>query len=519
MSVILDRKDAFVQEQPADPEKGISESIAARHHGFADRVDNLSNVEASTGWFIKFTRFASKFHAEERGIERVDETDRAQHNLLDAFAIWASANITPATFATGALGSAFGLGFWDSFAVIVIVNFVFSWVVGFYGCLGPMTGLRTISIGRFSFGIWGTRILVILNLCGMVGWSSVNSIAGAQVLYELSNGHCPLWAGNLIIGVLTAVICFFGYFAVHIFERFCWIPQVIVFIFLAGYGASHFDASASPMGSGSAEAAGVMSFIAVTYGFVIGWAGLAADYNVRRPANIDKKKLTIIIWAGNFIGTIIPEVLGAAFMTAVAADPAFAAAYNSRGYGGLMGEALKPLHGFGKFLLVLLALSIVACNMTNNYSLAFACQNFHPLMLKVPRWVWTAVGSIIIIAIAIAGENSFDEVLESFLSVIGYYTTPFVCILLIEHFIFRKGVYPLDDWNNMKVLPYGFAGIASILMAFVGAVLSMDQTWYVGVVAKSVKPDGAELGWIFSGSFGALTFLATRYFEKKYTGR
>jgi NCS1 nucleoside transporter family len=426
---------------------------------------------------------------------------------------------SPATFATGALGSVYGLGFWDTFAVIILVNFTFSWVVGFFGCLGPITGLRTISIGRFSFGIWGTRILVILNLCGMIGWSSVNSIAGAQVLNELSDGKCPLWVGNLIIGVITAVICFFGYFAVHMFERYCWIPQIIVFIFLAGYGAKHFEASASPMGSEAAEAAGVMSFIATTYGFVIGWAGLAADYNVRMPVDVNRNKLTATIWAGNFFGTVIPEVIGAAFMTAVAADPAFAAAYNSRGYGGLMGQALLPLHGFGKFLLVLLALSIVGCNLANNYSLAFACQNFHPLMLKVPRWVWTAIGSGIIIAIAIAGEDSFDEVLESFLSVIGYYLTPFVCIIPIEHFLFRKGHYPLEDWNNMKVLPYGFAGFAAIAAAFIGAVLSMDQTWYEGVIAKAVKPDGAELGWIFSGSFATLAYLPTRYLEMKYTGR
>lgn len=71
----------------------------------------------------------------------------------------------------------------------------------------------------------------------------------------------PLWAGNLVIGVIVAMISFFGYYAVHIFERYYWVTQVIFFCFLAGYGAKHFDASALPMGSGSAEAASVMSFI------------------------------------------------------------------------------------------------------------------------------------------------------------------------------------------------------------------------------------------------------------------
>jgi purine-cytosine permease-like protein len=71
----------------------------------------------------------------------------------------------------------------------------------------------------------------------------------------------------------------------------------------------------------------------------------------------------------------------------------------------------------------------------------------------------------------------------------------------------------------MDVLPYGIAGFAALVMAFVGAVLSMDQGWYQGVVSKAVKPDGAELGWIFSLIFAVATFVPTRYLERKYTGR
>lgn len=249
------------------------ESEPEKHHG---RIDALSEVAASEGWFRSLVKGASAVHAEERGIERVKPEDRVKQSIYDGYTMWASANLTAATFATGALGPIFGLGFWDSFAVIVVVNFVFSWVAGWFGTLGMRTGLRTVGFGRYAFGIWGTRILVALNLCGMVGWSSVNSIAGAQVLTELSDGKCPLWAGNLIIGVLTTIITFFGYFVVHLFERYCWIPQLLVFCFLAGYGAKHFDASAEPMGAGLAEGANVMSFIAVIYGFIAGMCGIGS---------------------------------------------------------------------------------------------------------------------------------------------------------------------------------------------------------------------------------------------------
>lgn len=507
--------------QDTDIENGIvtaSDTLSEKQHHVNQYANDLSDVQASQGWFGSLVRYTRYLRIEERGIERVREEDRYNQSVLTGFTMWASANFTPSTFATGLLGPVFGLGFWDSFAIIVIINFTFSWIISWFGLLGPQTGLRAMSISRFSFGIWGLRVLVILNLCGAIGWSSVNAIAGAQVLNELSDGNCPLWAGNLIIGVCTGVICFFGYYVVHTFEKYCWIAQLFSFIFVAGYGAKHFDASALPMGSGGKEASGAMSFIASIYGFVIGWASAAPDYNVRMPVNTNRTKLVLATWAGNFFGTTIPEVLGAAFMTAVAKDQAFADAYDNRGVGGLMGQALKPLGGFGKFLLVLLTLSIVGCNLISNYSLAFMCQNFHPALIKVPRFVWTILGTAAVIAISIAAANTFIDVMESFLSVIGYYGTPFVVVLVCEHYIFRGGQYPLDDWNNMDVMPYGIAGVFAIGMGFVGAVLSMNQTWYVGVVSRAIHPP-AELGWIFSGAFSGIGFVPVRWLERRFTGR
>ncbi|KAI5302619.1 hypothetical protein KEM55_000987, partial [Ascosphaera atra] len=312
-----------------------------------------------------------------------------------------------------------GLGFWDSFAAIVITNAILACAVAWVGCLGPKTGMRMMTIGRYSLGIWGSRLVICLNVCGLIGWAAINGLSGAQVLTEVSNGKCPLWAGNLIIHVVTACIAIMGYRAVHMFERYCWIPQLFAFCFIAGYGAKHFDASAAPMGSGQVEAANVLTFMGTLYSFLIGWAASAADYYVRQPVNTNKVKLAGSIWAGNFLGASITEILGAAFMTAVNKEPAFAEAYSKNQIGGVMGQALLPIHGFGKFLLVLLALSVIACNLVNLYSIAFICQNFHPVMVKVPRFVWSFAASGVAIGLAIGSENSFNEVLQSIMDVIG----------------------------------------------------------------------------------------------------
>ena len=211
--------------------------------------------------------------------------------------------------------------------------------------------------------------------------------------------------------------------------------------------------------------------------------------------------------------------MGAACMTAVKVSPAFASAYENHGAGGLMGEVLHPLHGFGQFLLVLLALSIIGCNLVNVYSAAFMCQNFHPWALRVPRFVYTILATAIIIAVSIAGEDSFNEVLESFLDVIGYYVTPFLACIAFDYFFFRHRSLPLDDWNDMNKLPVGIAGFFAVGMGFVGGVLFMDQKWYEGVVSRAIKPDGCELGWLFSGVFSLIGFVPARLIERHFTGR
>jgi purine-cytosine permease-like protein len=77
-------------------------------------------------------------------------------------------------------------------------------------------------------------------------------------------------------------------------------------------------------------------------------------------------------------------------MTATVADPAWEAAYKSGSIGGLLGQALSPVGGFGKFCLVLLALSIVANNIPNNYSVPYL--TLHRVLTS--SWVYQLKSSV-----------------------------------------------------------------------------------------------------------------------------
>ncbi|KZZ98241.1 Permease, cytosine/purines, uracil, thiamine, allantoin [Ascosphaera apis ARSEF 7405] len=520
-SVQPERNEKFYRYTDVDPSK----LEAAEDDSVKDQIGGeIGEIEASNTRLGSLGRRIRDLgiDIEERGIEPVpvdQRTDTSSAGFYDGFSIWASANLTPATFAIGTLGPLSGMGFWDSFAVIVIVDALTAFLVAWVGHLGAQTGMRVMTIGRYSMGIWGGRLVIILQVLGQIGWSAVNSLSGAQVLTELSNGKCHLWVGNLIIGVCAAFICVVGFRAVRIFERWSWALALFSFIFLAGYGTKYFDAGVAPMPKGKVEAQNVLSFIGSCYSFLIPWACYAADYYVRLPKNTNKYKLGAAIWFGIFFGAGVTQILGAAFMTAVRKYPEFAQAYDEREIGGIMGQALIPLHGFGKFLLVLLALSVIACNLVNLYSLAFMCQNFHPSFVKVPRFVWSFIGAAAAMAISIGGENNFQTVLESVLSIIGYYGTSFVLCMALEHYIFRKRHYPIEIWNDMDKLPLGFAGVFSVVMGFAGAILTMHQKWFTGPIAKAIHPTNPELGWLFSAIFSFCTFIPLRWLEIKYFRR
>src|SRR5579883_1666223 len=167
---------------------------------------------------------------ETHGIERVSPKTRAHVRIFDNFTMWLSANLVISTVSLGTLAhTLFGLGFWDSFAIIVIFNILGTLPVAFFSTLGPKLGLRQMTISRFSFGWVGSMIMAIFNVAACIGWSTVNVIVGGQLVAALSGGAVPRWAGILIIAVLTTIVSIYGYRYVHGYERFAWIPMIIMF--------------------------------------------------------------------------------------------------------------------------------------------------------------------------------------------------------------------------------------------------------------------------------------------------
>lgn len=504
-------------------------SIHAEEALFSKAVsDGAPKYPASTDAYETNTlcgtlqRLASNLKVEKRGIERVPEDERTDHSYWNIGTMWLAANLVVPSFTIGVLGQPlYNIGFVDGALVIIFFNLLGSATVCFFSTFGPKFGLRQMVLSRFWFGWWGLKLIAVFNLLAGIGWSAANIIVGAQLLHAVDHS-VPGWAGILIIASCTLIIVFFGYKLVHLYEYWSWIPTFIVFMIVLGIFAHSGHFVNTRTGSGKAELGKVLSYGSTVFGFGTGYTSLAADYTVYQPSNRPRRSVFLATWLGILPALLFTELLGAAIATAMAingGENPYQEGWNEAGVGGLLAVVLFPSAGaFGKFCLVILALSIVANNCPNVYSVSLTLMALGRWTRRVPRFVWTIIGSAVYVVIAIPGFASFEAVLENFMHFIGYWLAIYEGIALTDHFVFKRGFsgYNPEHWDDRDKLPPSYASLMSFLMGIVGMVLGMKQTWWVGPAAKRAGGDlGFELGFVLAAaSYAVLRRIEMRIFKR-----
>ncbi|WWD20608.1 hypothetical protein CI109_105084 [Kwoniella shandongensis] len=497
-----------------------------------DRPGYTEDLEAPgqlTGW-AKFNywnrKLEHKMGIETRGIERVPESERPDTRLYHNTFIWLACNCVLPTLGIGVLGPLlFELGLGDSMLSIVFFNCFTAMIPAYMSTFGPKLGLRQMTSARFSWGFYGAKLVALLNCIACVGWSIINTIAGAQTLRAVSEYKLSPAVGTVIIAITTLAIGMFGYRQVHKFEQYAWIPTAITFLVLLGVSAKHLANTPMPVGQG--EAASVLSFGGTIWGFAIGWSSLSSDYNVYMPAEAKSWKVFGWTYLGLIVPLILVQWLGAAIGAAATVVEDWGAAYAEHEIGGLLGAIMIPsMHGGGKFFMVLLVLSVTANNVINVYSMGMSISVVSKWIAAVPRIVWPFVITAIYIPLAIVGANHFSSTLENFLNVLGYWLAIYVTVVLEEHFIFRKANYDnynaAETWNRSDMLPVGYAAVAAGCVGVAGAVLGMAQVWYIGPIGALVggpDPFGGDVGWLLALSFTAITFPPLRMLERRWLKR
>lgn len=513
---------ADIEKHAGDEHRLKDEAVQAPEH--FSRDSSPTSIEPSSKWqgYIKsFEQTLIAYNLETRGIKRVlpnERHDLSKEGFLQVFVLWFSINLAANNITLGMLGPAvFELSFLDSSLCAVFGMLVGCLPVAYTATFGPRSGNRTMIFARYCMGWWPSKIVVILNIIVLLGYSLIDCVVAGQILSAVSpHNSLSIVVGIIIVAVMTWAITTFGYSVFHYYERWSWLPQLIVCCILAGVAGPKFSTSAPSVATGKTLIGNRLSFFSICLSAAITYAGAGADYFVYYPVQTPKRKIFVNTLAGLSLSFTFAFILGIGLSSSLATNTSWKSAY-SISQGALIVEGFAPLGSFGSFCSVIIALGLIANLIPPTYSSGVDFQTLGHQFQRIPRVVWNTIGVIIYTVCALAGREHLAEIFTNFLALMGYFVCIFIAIVIEEHFIFRRffeklyrnsagrhedGIYEEEEsdqgflwstWNKQSALPLGIAALIAFLVGWAGAILCMAQVWYVGPIAKLVGDYGADV--------------------------
>ena len=351
---------------------------------------------------------------------------------------------------------------------------------------------------RYITGWYPSKLIVVLSLIILLGYSLLDVIIAGQMLSAVSgNNDLSIVVGIIITALITWAITTFGYSIFHHYERYAWLPQLIVVMILFGSAGAKFDLTANP-GAGEPARTVIgnrLSFFSLCLAAAVTYSSAAADFFVYYP----EKSSSTIIFLTTVLGlcaSFTPMfILGIGLGSGIASNPSWEEAY-SVSQGALIVEGYRPLGTFGSFCAVLVALGLVSNLVAPTYASGIDWQALGWRFERIPRVAWNTLSVVIYTVCAIAGRANLATIFTNYLALMGYWVCIWIGIVLEEHLLFRKwrGLgWNWEQWNRAEKLPLGIAALVAFLVGWVGAILCMAQVWYIGPIAATVGEYGADV--------------------------
>ncbi|KAF7596025.1 hypothetical protein BBP40_003805 [Aspergillus hancockii] len=465
----------------------------------------IRQIQGGNGFLRSLRKFETwidrKLGVEAMGIERVPEGKRQPPQILNMMFFWFSVLISPTMIPIGMLGPTFGLSVHTSIILTIFSALIGTVVPAFTATLSPPSGLRQVAVARYSFGIWGAKFCGLLNIIVNGGYAVIAAVVGGQLLVAVSDDSIPLAAGIIIIVAVGFVVA------------------LVLICVTYGQSARYFTSTPGlAVVSGIDYSGSCLSYFAIVFGVACSWCPIAGDYYIHYPADTNKWLVFSLTYFGQALPTIFVGILGNCFGGITASNKEMSAVYHAKGTGALILATLRPT-GWAKFACTMFALTFLANVIANIYSSALSIQLWGKHFIAVPRFIWCALMSIIVLALAWGGRDKLEEIIDNLLSILGYWTLAFGLILAIEHFWFRPrlGGYDLSAWQDPKRTPVGLAGTTSLLIGIGFSFLGMNQTWYRSPAAKAIGSSGGDVGdyLVFAS---VLVFYPLRTLEIRFAG-
>ncbi|KAI1392993.1 permease for cytosine/purines, uracil, thiamine, allantoin-domain-containing protein [Hypoxylon trugodes] len=476
-------------------------------------IEDQFSAPKSSFW----TKFSDN-GVEMRGAEPVPVEKRTDTRYVNVLTVFATSMTSLLPIGIGSATTiGYGLSLRDAALMIVFLQFLFAIPAAYIITIAPLTGMRQMIQSRYCFGKYCNILTSIVVTLTVGGFAVTGSINGAQCLAAVRPGTLPVEAAIAIIMAASLAIGFMGYRIMHFFTRWAWIPTLVAIIILVGAaGDQLWQQNPPPTQTTAQEYMGIVAFAA---GNMITWSNVAGDYACYMPPTAPRFRLAMYCLFGIALPFSLLMVLGAAIGGAVFSIPAWTAAYETGGIGAVIGNILiTRLGDFGRFVLVVLGLSVLGTCGRDVYTISFNLTAVAPFLRRVPRIALSIIATAAIIAVAIPASKSFVTSVTTFLSIIGYYAGASVTCFLTEYLWFRKGnPHSFDPkiWNNGRALPTGLSALAAVLIAWAFIIPSMQADWYTGPIAEKT----GDLGFEFTVVVAFLSYIPIRSLEIRIRGR
>ncbi|EPQ26420.1 uncharacterized protein PFL1_06068 [Pseudozyma flocculosa PF-1] len=528
-AVALPTAATVEHEQEHEQERRLDKDDAGDVHG-DDGGASLHSSAKSTArdsllhYLDRLSLTLNKVSVESIGIRPLRPEERNSETWWSVSLVWFSSNLNILSFSTGTLAPLLGLNMKSALVTILLFSAFSSLFPAYFALFGSNLGIRQMVHARYSFGYFGAILICLLNAASMLGYCILNTIVGGQTLSAVSRpdatGAPTLTptVGIVVASVIALVVSFSGIRVLHYFERIVWLPSLICFCILVGKMGTGPDGLHTPAVEEPTTARSVLAMGSILAGFIISYSSLISDVSHYLKPSTPSLALFLSCWAGFFFSCTPILMLGAAVACAAVDIPAWeeALAVSSGTFldlilGGTLG-------GFGKFLQVLLALSVVGNISATIYSLGLTIQTMVPPLGRAPRFIWPLFAFAIFLPLAIVGASRFYTTLSNFTAVLGYWASLYVAVVLTDHWIVRRGrwaSYDLAAWNRWELLPTGASAVGACALSLALVVPCIDQVWFVGPIAEKVGDLGFEVGLVLA----AILYPPLRLVEKRLVGR
>lgn len=534
------------------------------------KVETLQTKESTdsihTPVFWRYLHRASKkldsLGVETRGIERIEPYERSTNKMkqfLSVVGLWLSACGGLSSMSAFLLGPLiFELGLKKSLVSGMVGQAIGCAVAAYCSLMGPRSGCRQMVSARFLFGWWFVKLVSLVSIIGVMGWSIVNCVVGGQILQSVSDGKIPLVVGIIIVALISLCVAIGGIRQLMKVEVFLSIPVNLAFLLLYVAASQKFHLLSNLDGEdirGMSDTikGNWLSFFSLSYSTTATWGSLASDYYILFPETTPKKQIFTLTFFGILLPTSFVGILGLLIGNVALSYKPWGEVYELNGMGGLLNEAFIPWGAGGKFLLMVIFLSLVSNNIINTYSAAFGVQLASVTFAKIPRWIWAIVLTVFYLICSLVGRNKLAAILGNFLPMVGYWISMYFIMLLEENLIFRRSrflhlytkefppdverntspmrllssyessnmqCYNFTVWNDHTKLTLGLASTSAFIVGVAGAAVGMAQVYWVGPLARMCGgEEGGDIAmWLCMGFSGSV-FPILRYFELKKFGR